>query len=319
MKRLIDRWFFGLWLLALLLAPAPVLAAIDAPGQMSLDFLAEEELIYRNAADLPTDAPFVEAWADAFFSSDASEFGEDGAFIWAGIELSGPDGPRYGMLLMDLNLGQAPLDGRPMPVQAIRAEYFEKRGDQILFSGYASQGQITIIDLLFHPEDGGAVEGRFELFFSNPEGLYSGCRVLTDGVFSTTPSPSRMREVHNLPPVEPDGSNVYVGIDCSGAVYEADDTEGGCGGEGSGCESDTVDDGGASCEGDGGTSSGCEGGEASGGCEGDTGGGDCGDCGSAVAATLHAPKRSGNPLRGLMRFFPEIATLMFIITWRRRR
>lgn len=309
----------------LLGAALPATAGMDAPGQMSFDFLAEEDSVYHDRSELPAEAPFAEGWAEAFFSSDASEFGQDGAFVWGGLDLSGPDGPRYGILLMDLNLAAAPLDGSPMPHRAVRAEYLEKRGNDLLFSGSAVTGDVSIIDLLFHPGDDGAVEGRFEFFFVDPDGLHSGCRVLLDGVFSTDPSPTRMREIHHLPPVESDGSNVYVGIDCSGAIYAADEGDGGCGGEdASGCEGDTTDDG-AGCEGDGSASSDCSGdGEAAGSCEGDTaGGGDCGDCGSASASTIATPgahrARSGGPLRGLMRFFPEIVTLLFIGAWRRRR
>jgi len=138
------------------------------------------------------------------------------------------------------------------------------------------------------------------------------------------------------------GSDVYVEDDyddsgCEGDTYDSDYESSGCGG--SDYDYDDDYDYGGSCEGDtydSGSDSGCGGDSYDSGysdsssCEGDSydsydssdssGGLDCeGD--EAYAATLRpAPRkrRRPNPLRAVMRMFPEIVGISFIVFLKRR-
>ncbi len=309
-------------LLSLLARPA--LAGVDAPGQVLFDFLAEPDRIFGSFDQIPAEAPFDRAeTAEVFFSSDASSFGDKGVLMWAGFALEGdPAGPSYGMLFLDLNLNRAPGDDQiPMPADAVRVEYLEKRGDELLFEGRAVVGDVWIVDIVYHADDKGAVEGDFAFVFEDDSGRSDGCRVLLRGMFLTDPSPSKLRQNYGALPAEGEDGE-YVSVGCTGDIYVADDG-GGCGGDddsGGGCDGDTTESGGG-CDGDTGDGGGCEGDTGSGcggdggGCSGDAGGGACG--GSASAA-VRPPRRSGGPLRALMRMLPEICGLAFI-TWMRRR
>jgi hypothetical protein len=310
----------------------PARAGIDAPGSIHFHWLAEEETVYSDYPEIPPDAERFHG--RAYFNSEASRFGSDGVYIWGGFDLVGPAGRGYGMLLLDLDLTMAPLDGEtPMPHGAIRAEYIETWEDQVLFEGEAVVGDVWIIDVLFHQDDEGAVEGDFAFVFADPRGVDPGCRVFLDGQFITDPSPGSLREKYGVPD---DVEVGYVSHGCSGDFYVADGDPDGCdcGGEdpdaSGGCEGDTADGSDCSgCEGD--TGGGCDGG--GGGCEGDVGGGCSGSgggcsggggagCsgggGGACAAATAGLRARGAPLRGVMKFLPEMVVLVFIGRMRRR-
>jgi hypothetical protein len=180
-------------IISLSLISGQSLGGIDGPGVMTFDFLAVESYEIQSFTDLGPDAPFDPVEAEAWFSSDASSFGDSGVFVWAGFDLEDPEGLRYAMLLMDLDLGQASSDDEePLPHRAIRAEYLEKRGDQVLFSGVVTAGDVWLVDLYYLDGDRGAVEGAFELIFADPDNQDAGSRVF-NGRFVTRPSPSRLR------------------------------------------------------------------------------------------------------------------------------
>jgi len=302
------------------LLASPARASFDSPGQASFEFLADDAATYPGWEDLPPDEAFLPGWAEAYFSSDASIFGEGGAFVWMGFSLEGPGGPRSGMLLLDLDLERAPFDGlTPMPAHTLRASYLEKRGDQVLFEGVASLGEVWIVDVLFHEDDQGGVEGDFAFVFEGKGGAYPGSRAFVRGHFYTEPSPAQLRSKYGISPVEP-GSDVdtYVDVGCAGAVYWDDEPDpgGGCD-----CEGDTSDDGSAgsdSCEGDSGSSSSVDSSSCDGG---DTGSGSssCSGCeGDAHAGVAVARRARGGPLRAVQRWLPELA-LLAGLAWLRRR
>jgi hypothetical protein len=282
------------------------------------------------------DAPLSYTHTKAYFSSDASEFGDTGVRIWAGFDLEGPDGRRHAMLILDLNLRD---------YDAVRAEYLETRNDHILFDGYLADAEIRILDLWFDSGDSGSMEGDFEVIFFDPADLAEGSRVLLAGRFVTDATPQRQPSDTD-PYQEPAsyvetgcGSEVYVDGEyedsgCEGDSYDSD-YDSGCGG--SDYDYDDDYDYGGSCEGDtydSGSDSGCGGDSYDSGysdsssCEGDSydsydssddSGLDCeGD--EAYAATLKpAPrKRRSNPLRAIMRMFPEIVGISFIVFLKRR-
>ena len=309
----------------------PARAGIDAPGSVHFHWLAEEETVLEEYPDLPPDAERFHG--RAYFNSDASGFGSDGVLIWGGFELEGPAGHGYGMLLLDLDLTMAPLDGEtPMPHGAIRAEYLETWADEVLFEGEAILGDVWILDVLFHQDDEGAVEGDFAFIFADPTGADPGCRVFLDGQFFTEPSPGQLRDKYHVPDTH--GDATYIDTSCSGDIYYVDDPQGcDCGGtdpdSSGGCEGDTADGSDCSgCEGDaGGCDSGgggCEGdvgggcGGGGGGCSGGGGGGCSGGGGGACGAATAGIRARGAPLRGVMKFFPEIVVLLFIWGMRRR-
>lgn len=308
---------------------APVAAGIDAPGMVSFQWLSEGEQILREFPDIPEDEPYFEA--RAFFSSDASTYGADyGVLIWAGFELIGPEGPGYGMLLIDLDLTHIPPDlDTPMQHGAVRAEYIETFGGETTFEGQVVTGDVWVVDAVFHEDDKGAIEGDFALIFAGMDASYPGSRVFVRGRFITSPSPSRVAGGHRTSYDDTGGDVVYVDTGCSGDVYLADDTGEGCdcGGtdpdaDSGGCEGDSGSgcggDSGGGCEGD--TGGGCSGGGSSGGCSGDVGGG--GACAGGDACSHTGPRlrsgRNGRPLNTVIRLFPEIAVLLFIWGLRRR-
>ena len=323
-----SRLAAGLCLLVLCLGAGPARAGVDAPGDLGFEFLADEDQRYQAWLDVPDKAPFSETWTqEVFFSTDASAFGEDGVLIWAGFPLEGdPEGPRYGMLWIDLNLAQTPHDDlTPMPHKAVRAEYLEKRGDTILFSALAEIGDVWIVDIVFHEDDGGALEGDFAFIFIDPANPEAGSRVFKRGLFITQPSPADLLTSLGGDPSDP-GDEEYATVDCSGDIYLADDGSG-CGGddsEGGGCEGDTSTESG--CEGDSSGGSGCEGDAAGDSCSGCGDAADgCGDaagsagaCSGAANAAVRPSRIRGAPLRILTRLLPEISALLFI-TWLRRR
>jgi hypothetical protein len=294
-------------------------ASFDIPGYLSFRWFADELQAYEYYPDLPQDSPRYEA--EAFFSSDASQFGPEGVYVWAGFELESPDGPRYGILLLDLDLTQAPLDGEtPIPVSAIRAEYIEKWGDTLFFEGITVLGDVWITDLLYSDEDQNAIEGEFAFLFSDPSGQYPGSRGFLQGRFASEPSPATIRKKYNLSAPGSDDV-VYVSSGCYADTYVADDQGCDCGGEDpeaeGGCEGDTADDSG--CEGDNsGSSSGCEG--DSGGCDGgDANAADCGggSSGGGACATISSSGKRHAPLKGLMRLFPLWISMLFIVLMKR--
>lgn len=301
-----------------------VLGAMDTPGSIAFDWLANNDQVISSIQEIPGTAVFAHFSSEAFFSSDASSFGEEGALIWS--DLMAPDGETYGILLLDLDLTQAPVDGdAPVPVGSVRAEYFEKQGDNWLFRGEPILKDVRIVDVFFHGGHGGGVEGIFNLIFTDPSGGFPGCRVLANGHFSSNPSPREIRRSYGIGSDVP-SEDVYVNAGCSGDVVIVDDGQGcDCGGsdESAGCEGDTS--GSSGCEGDSG-GSGCEG-DSGGGCAGDSadsceGAGDvaggCSDCSGAASAGVAPPHPRGGPLRAVMRMFPELSILLFI-SWMRRR
>jgi hypothetical protein len=313
-------------LVALLLS-APAGAQIDSPGFVSFHFLAEPDAIYQTFEQVPKDAPLSYTRNKAYLSSDASEFEDAGVRIWTGFDLEGPEGPRHGMLILDLNLYHP---------EAVRAEYMETRNDQILFEGVMVAGEARILDLWLDGGDSGSVEGEFECIFMDPAERAEGSRVLLAGHFFTETRPQRQ-----IP--DPDiyyEDDTYVETGCGSDVYVEDDfDDSGCGGSDYDDDYDYDYGGSSDCEGDSydsGSDSGCEGDSYDSGysdsssCEGDSydsydssdssGGLDCeGD--EAYAATLKpAPRkhRRPNPLRAVMRMFPEIVGISFIVFLKRR-
>jgi hypothetical protein len=305
-------------------------AGIDAPGTFVFDFISEPDFVFQSWTDVPEEGVRIEA--DAFFSSDASTFGEDGVFIWIGFEFLDASAPRAGVLLLDLDLTQAPLDGNsPMPHSAIRAEYIEKWGEEVFFAGDVAFGDIWLVDIFFHESDDGALEGDLALVMSDPSQTFGGSRALIKGRFITNPSPTKLREIMGISDHETD-TVVYVDTSCSGDLYLADNSGEGCdcGGEdpdSGGCEGDTTSDssgcegdsgggdcsGGGGCEGDAGGCSGGSGGSCSGG-----GGGSCSGGGSPTCATSGRALRRSNPIRNVMRFFPEMCVFAFIFLMKKK-
>jgi hypothetical protein len=323
-------------------------AGIDSPGRVSFDFLAEPDVVYQHFDQVPEYAPRSYVNTRAYFSTDASFFDDTGVRIWVGFDLEGPDGGRHAMLILDLNLRD--------PV-SVRAEYLETRNDQILFEGYLVAAEARIIHAWLDDGDAGSVEGEFECIFMDPSDPTEGSRVLLAGQFFTETRPQRQTPNPD-PYYEDDTyvetgceSEVYVEDDyedsgCEGDTYDSDYEDTGCGGSdddydyggSSDCEGDTYDSGSDSgCEGDtydSGSDSGCEGDtydssySDSSSCEGDSYDSydsdyDSADCegDEAYAATLRpAPrrKRRPNPLRAIMRMFPEIIGISFIVYMKRR-
>jgi hypothetical protein len=316
-----------LTMLVLAATSATAWAGVDAPGSMTFDFIADDSSVIEDWSELPDET--VQLSATAYFSSDASSFGEDGVFIWAGFEFIMNDQQRYGILLIDLDMSMAPLDGvTPMPPEAIRAEYLEKWGDQIYFDGQVAIGDVWLVDIFFNQDDDGAVEGDLALVFDDPSGHFPGCRALVRGAFASRPSPSSMRRDMGISEGN-QGGTTYVDTSCNGDIYLADDSGEGCdcGGndpETSGCEGDTGggsgcegDSGGSGCEGDSG-GSGCSGSGSSGGCGGDVGGGSCSGGGGSTCAIAGVHRRYHGPLRRVLRFFPQIFALAFIVLLKKR-
>jgi hypothetical protein len=296
---------------------------MDVPGSLVFAWAESEQTSFSEFPPLPTDAPRLSA--EAYFNSAASAFGAEGALVWAGFELPGP---RYGILLLDLDLSRVAFNGAvPVPSAAISARYLEKEGDTVTFQGEAVIGSVKVLDLFFYEQSEGAVEGTFELVFVDPAGVFPGSRILAGGDFMTDPSPGELRDLYSVPVTTP-GEDTYVSTGCDGDLYVGDDASDGCdcGGEAStddsGCEGDSSS--GSGCEGDSSASSGCEGDSGGGGCEGDTGGsGGCSGGGGdsceqrAHAATVRSPVRAG-PMAFLERFFPLFCVLA-AITWLRKR
>ena len=305
-------------LVALLLS-APAGAQIDSPGFVSFHFLAEPEAIYQTFEQVPTDASLSYTRNKAYLSSDASEFEDSGVRVWTGFDLEGPDGPRHGMLILDLNLYHPSL---------VRAEYMETREDQILFEGVLVASEARILDLWLDGGDSGSVEGEFECIFMDLTEREEGSRVLLAGHFFTEARPQRPAsnpdDYHDTYVETGCSSDVYVEDDyddsgCEGDTYDSDYDDSGCGGS----DYDDDYDYGGSCEGDtydSGSDSGCEGDSYDSYDSSDDTGLDCeGD--EAYAATLKpAPRkrRRPNPIRALMRMFPEIIGISFIIYMKRR-
>ncbi|MBW1807779.1 MAG: hypothetical protein JRJ87_06250 [Deltaproteobacteria bacterium] len=275
------------------LIPGRALAGIDAPGWVSFDFLAEENMVYQEITAFDDQAEFSKTRIDAYFNSNASEFGNSGVLIWAGLELSSPAGPRYAGLLIDLDLDQVPSNGDyPLPISAVRAEYFEKQDDRILFWGTPVYGDISVSDSFDQAGDKGGVEGFFDLIFSDPNDEYPGCRVFLRGHFSTEPAPSILRNEINY-------------VDNDDDYYVEEEYGGGCSGEeaevAAGCTEIFLEGCGAAmsgidCEGDSGDGAGCE--------------------GDTYEASLTG-RRRGHPLRTLTRVIPQIGVVVFI-RWIRR-
>ena len=324
-------------LVVLLIAPATG-AQIDSPGIVSFHFLAEPDVIYQHFEQVPGDH-LSYTRARAYMSSDASWYEDAGVRVWTGFDLEGPDGLRHAMLILDINLTNP---------SAVHGEYIETRNDQILFEGVAVASEARILDLWMDGDDAGSVEGEFEFIFIDPSDRTEGSRALLAGHFFTEARPQQQisDDYHEDDTyVETGcGSDVYVDDDyddsgCEGDTYDSDYDDSGCGG-GSDYDYDDDYDYGGSCEGDtydSGSDSGCEGdsydsgySDSSSSCEGDSydsydsldssGGLDCeGD--EAYAAVLKpAPRkhRRPNPIRAIMRMFPEIAGISFIIYMKRR-
>lgn len=334
------------------------MASFDCPGRMEYEFFADEETRHFALETLAPDAEFTRGSAGAFFSSDASEFGDSGVLIWSAIQLEGPEDHRTGMLLLDLNLEGAELAGqgdRLFPNGMARASYHEKHGDQILFEGEAVFGNLWLRDVFLIDQEDSALDVEFALIFADASQTYPGSRVLI-GTLATRISPyaRRWEYRHFAPGTEV--REVHTGCDgevyleehdssgCDGDTYQDDtyqddsgcegdaydDSDSGCGGgddyydDSSSCEGDTYDSGGSDCEGDSG------GYDSSSSCEGDSGGfddsggcesdsSDSAACDDAYAATMRPRRRSrGGPLRAVLRFLPEIVGIFFITRLRRR-
>jgi len=164
--------------LAVFLSIAPVReasAGFDCSGSLTFDFLAEEYTIYHHFEEVPGDAPFHSGRADAYFHSQASVFEHAGVFLWADFDLEAHDGIRHALLMIDIDLGLVGIPDTMTPDSAaLRAEYIEKRGDDILFWGKALGGEAWIDDAYFDSGDRDAIEGGFNLVFHDPEGKHTG-------------------------------------------------------------------------------------------------------------------------------------------------
>jgi hypothetical protein len=321
--------------LVVILLGAPAGAQIDSPGTVSFHFLAEPDAVYQTFEQVPKGAELTYSRTKAYLSSDASDFEDSGVRIWTGFDLEGPDGLRHAMLILDIDLHDP---------SAVRAEYMETRNDRILFDGYLMAAEANILDVWLDGGDAGSVEGEFECIFMDPANRAEGTRVLLAGHFFTEARPQRETPntyYQNDSYVETGcGSDVYVEDDyedsgCEGDTYDSDYESSGCGGS----DYDDDYDYGGSCEGDtydSGSDSGCGGDSYDSGysdsssCEGDSydsydssdssGGLDCeGD--EAYAAVLKPSprkRRRPNPLRAIMRMFPEIVGISFIVFLKRR-
>jgi len=312
----------GLLAWLLLLLPATVRAGIDAPGWLSVEYVRNELESYESLEEIPAGTMLA---ADAYFSSNASSYGPDGVLVWAGFTTPGEQGRRYGILLLDIDLSRAPLDGQtPVPAGAWQASFLEKRGNEIVFSGRAVLGDVWVLDLFFSHGDDGALEADLALLFADDGGRFPGCRALLQGRLESDPSPSLLRQQRGLPPDSSD--TVYVDTGCSGDVYLADDT-----GQGCACGGEDPDAGG--CEGDTGGDSGCEGDTGGGsGCEGDTGGsaacaadsGGCGNtsgsgaCSGSSSSNCSTAGRRRGPWRRFSRYLPQLLALLVLLVGRRR-
>ncbi len=305
------------WLAVVLLglaAPA-VRAGIDSPAWAGFDFGADERQRHPDLDRLPADLPLYPTESrQAFASSDASRFGDQGVLLWVEWTLIGDErGDRHAALFIDLDLRRLPAAAdRSLPIAAVDIEYFEKRGDELVFYGRPMVADIWVNDLIDSSDDEGAIEIEFDLLLADPAGEFPGCRVLLQGLLLTEPSPAELRERYGLGSPNAPDSESDVAVGCSGEIYLADSC-GGCGGS----DPDAEVAGGGGCEGDtGGGSGGCEG-DTGGGCDGDGGGGACSD---AARAAAHRGGRSGGGLlAGLLRFLPELTGLAFIGWLRRRR
>jgi hypothetical protein len=291
-----------------LLVSGRVSAGIDTPGMVSFDFIPFDDQKLQSFEEIPNDTPFSSFGVNAFFSSDASRFGEEGVLIWAGFDLSSDAGQRFGMLWIDIDLSQAPIDGEhSVPHPGVVAQMVEKQGDTLLFVGNLSAGDVWILDAFFHQSDGGGVEGDFDFLFNDPSSPAAGSRVFIRGHFITDPSPSSLRRAFGVPGSGPDGE-VYSDTGCSGNMVFVEGCD--CGGsdESSGCEGDSS------------SSSGCEGdSSSSGGCGGDaSASSNCGDCAGDAQAAVKTHSHRGQPLTKLLMFFPEVAVGLFIVFLKRR-
>jgi len=319
------RNFFGIMLFAVssFVLPSVVLAAVDAPSKVIFDFLATDDDAYRSFEDVPGDAPFYTAESsEAYASSDASDFDANGVLLFAGFILDAPDGQRYGMLFVDMDLAAVPDDvDVPFPKSALKAWYLEMRGDDVVFRGTMATGDVWIVDWFVSNDDKGGLDGDFAFIFKGQDG---GCRVLERGMFITRPSPSALRGTTGGGDDRVRDGQEYTSVGCDGDVLFVGDS-GGCGGEdpsdgSSGCEGDTSSSSGG-CEGD--TSNGSDGceGESSGsvGCDDTSDDGACSGS-QANAATLSGGthRHKGGIIGAVMRMFPELTAFAFLV-WMKRR
>ncbi len=316
---------------ALLSNPLPALAGVDAPGQVWLELLAADGPSDLDPTAPPDGLPTRSIGAEAYFSTDASAFGRQGVLIWTAFELSGPDGPRHATLLMDLAIVGARLGKEhPLNQAGIAVEYFERRGDRIVFEGRAEAVEVHLVGFSDDGGDGGAVEGRFGLVLSDVRGAGFGSRTLLAGGFLTDPAPRQQATTGGRVDAWDDGEEVVVesgcGLDDTGDTWDEQDSDEEM--VDSGCDGDTWDDDDDDEDWDDGDDSDWEGDtwdDDDDDWEGDTfdqhgqglssaSGGD-----SGPACAIGAARRRADPLRGLLRFIPELTGLAFIGLLRRRR
>jgi hypothetical protein len=234
--------------------PAP--GAVDAPAVVRLDFHASQTR-WTGLEELPADLLFDPVAAQAYLSTDASGFGDSGVLLWASFELEAPGGRRNAILLLDLDTGGWTGVDHPLDHPAVRAEYLETRGDQVLFHGEALAGEAWIVDLLPIGGDQDLIEGDFAMIFADPDRPHAGSRVLVRGTFYTEPSPASERiamrasgEPADTPEREGSGGEEFVEEvgGCTADFALGCAAEVAAGALASGCEGDTGD--GAGCEGD---------------------------------------------------------------------
>ncbi|MCK5803310.1 MAG: hypothetical protein KAI66_10780, partial [Lentisphaeria bacterium] len=216
-------------ILFLICLPEDLQAGVDAPGGLSFEFGAETS---EACADLSgVEDSFTEAsWSEAYFSSDASQFGEQGVLIWAGFALEGPDGLRHATLLLDLDPGQAQAPDNPLPTSAWTLRYSEHRGDQLLFEADFITGEVGIFSYRSGEDDEGGIDGWFNLLITDSRVQGPGCRMLLKGRFGAQTSES------------------FGSVGGEGTWTEADSTDRGCDSSGTdavwfGCEAVAEDDG----------------------------------------------------------------------------
>lgn len=322
-------------LTALLASPLPALAGVDAPGRVWLELLTSEEASGLEPTAPPDGLPTRSVDAAAYFSTGASDFGRQGVLIWTAFELPGPDGTRHATLLIDLAIVGARLgEQHPLNRTGISVEYFERRGDRIVFEGRVEALEVHLVGFSDDGRDGGAVEGRFGLVLSDVRGAAFGSRTLLAGGFLTDPAPRQPAHSGGYESNWDEGEEVVVESGCGlgdsdgedWTTPEEDEEEEAVE---SGCDGDTWDDGDDDSDWDDGDDSDWEGdiwddddddiwegdtyGQQGQGLTGAAAGGEGPACAIAPA------RRQADPLRALLRFLPELIGLAFIGLLRRRR
>jgi hypothetical protein len=271
-------------------------------------FYANEEQVYDSVNDIPTDVTFFEAKNPAYFTYDSGVL-----VITETIPLQKGADILEGLLSVTVDLGTIPIPGgNTLPNQSVRAEYREMQDGMVVFRGSARYGGFWVVDSYYSGSSFGIV-GEFVMIFVDETGSFSGCRVFSNGYFSTDPTPDQYRQSSSYPmynpPYAPYGSD-GVFIDVYGEACGAECGETDASIDTDGCEGDSYSDDSGGCGGDSysDNSSGSD-------CEGDTGGNDSGcegDTSTSESGCETASYHNGSPLRALSRWLPELIVLALV-------